>query len=409
MDFFTRRKFLIASGVTGAGALAAGVTWYPLKKIMQTAGELPPGARTVVIVTLYGGNDGLNTVVPYADPAYMKARPELSYEPKEVLTLDAATGLNPAMKGLHNYFTANKVAIIRSVGYPEPDLSHFRSMDIWHTAEPKEPGHTGWLGRWLDTTGGDPRLAVSFEQVLPPLLAGNNSAGAVVGANGLRLPRSFSMQSVSALGQPFANEPPMQARAASCFADLVNVDNLIKEVKEDAAERAKSGSPATGTGGQGALDRQLNLVAQCIEAEVATRVYSVSLGGFDTHADEKQPHQTLLGMLDRAVTGFLDRMSTSEPGKQVAVVIYSEFGRRVRANASDGTDHGTASDVFVLGHRVRGGLYGEPPNLTKLTRGGDLQFTTDFRDIYATLLERALEADPARILNGWTGRLPKII
>ncbi|WP_117211612.1 DUF1501 domain-containing protein [Allorhizocola rhizosphaerae] len=414
MDFLTRRKFLLASGVTGAGAIAAGVTWLPMKEIMQTAGELTglaPGVpKILVIVTLYGGNDGLNTVIPYNDPAYAKARPDLAYDEGEVLKLDEVAGLNPALKGMHQAFERKQVAIVRSVGYPKPDRSHFRSMDIWHTGEPERPGNTGWLGRWLDTAGGDPRLAVSFEQVLPPLLAGEASAGAVVGGNGLRLPKTFNMKSISGLGQVVPGEPKLQARAASCFEALAGVDQLIKDVIEDAAERAKAGeTQATGTGGQTAIQQQFNLVAQCIEAKVATRVFSVSLGGFDTHADEKQPHQTLLGMLDRAVTGFLDRMSKSEQGKNVVVLVYSEFGRRVKANASDGTDHGTASDVFLLGHGVKGGIYGQPPDLKDLDRGGDLKYTTDFRDVYATVLERVLETDADRVLPKWSGRLPQIV
>ena len=409
MDFLTRRKFLIASGVTGAGALAVGATWYPLKEIMGTAGEIPPQARTLVIVTLYGGNDGLNTVIPYADAAYHKARPELAYKDSEVLKLDGTTGLNPALKGFHRLFGEKKLAIVRGVGYPEADRSHFRSMDIWHTAEPKNPGHTGWIGRWLDTVGGDPRLAISFEPVLPPLLAGEKSAGAVVGSNGLRLPRTFAVPTLAALGKPAEGEAPLQARAASCFADLVSVDELIKEAKEYAEEMSNEQGRGTGTGGQTALDAQLNLVAQCIEAKVATRVFSVSLGGFDTHADEKQPHAALLGILDRGVTAFLDRMAKSEQGKKVVVAVYSEFGRRVKANASDGTDHGAASDVFLVGQRVNGGLYGEPPNLTKLDSGGDVKYSTDFRSIYASVVDRLLNADPGQVLSGWGKTLEKML
>jgi uncharacterized protein (DUF1501 family) len=409
MDILTRRKFLIASGVTGAAGLAAGAITLPLKEIMGTAGEIPPEARILVIVTLYGGNDGLNTVIPFADPAYTKARPELAYKASEVLKLDEASGLNPAMKGFHRMFGEKKLAIVRSVGYPEADRSHFRSMDIWHTAEPKQPGHTGWIGRWLDTVGGDPRLAISFEPVLPPLLAGQRSAGATVGSNGLRLPRSYNVKQLAALGTAVEGESAMQARAASCFRDLVGVDELIKEAKEYAEETKNEQGAGTGTGGQTALDRQLNLVAQCIEAKVSTRVFSVSLGGFDTHADEKAPHSALLGILDRGVTTFLDRMAKSEQGQKVVVAIYSEFGRRVRANASDGTDHGAASDVFLVGQRVNGGLYGEPPNLTKLDSGGDVKYSTDFRSVYASVVDRLLNADPGQVLSGWGKTVEKML
>jgi uncharacterized protein (DUF1501 family) len=407
MDAVTRRKFLIASGVAGAGALAAGMSSYTLKDILATAGELPADAGTLVLITLYGGNDGLNTVIPYADAAYHSNRPDLSYKDTEVLKLSDTVGLNPAFKGFARLFGEKKMAIVRAVGYPKPDRSHFRSMDIWHSANPVHPSSTGWLGRWLDSVGGDPRMAISFESVLPPLLAGQLSAGAVVGRNGVKLPKTLNLRTVSALGQAASGESALQARAAACFADLVNVDNFIKDVKEN-PDAIAGQAKATGTGGQTALASQLSLVAQCIEAKVATRAFSVSLGGFDTHADEKQPHSALLGIMDRAVTGFLDRIAATEQGRKTTVVIYSEFGRRVKANASEGTDHGAASDVMILGSGIKGGLYGEPPNLSKLD-DGDVKYSTDFRDIYATLLEQVLLADPERLLDKWKGRLQGLI
>src|SRR3954451_1445516 len=154
MDTFTRRKFLITSGVVGAAGLAAGGAAYALRDILVTAGDRPADAKTLVLVTLYGGNDGLNTVIPYADPAYHDARPELAYRPEEVLHLDGQLGLNPGMKGFAGLFGEKRLAIVRGVEYPKPDHSHFRSMDIWQTGSPSGPAHTGWLGRWLDATGG---------------------------------------------------------------------------------------------------------------------------------------------------------------------------------------------------------------------------------------------------------------
>jgi uncharacterized protein (DUF1501 family) len=397
MDILTRRKFLAASGV--AGGLA--VTGLVLKDLLATSGQRPADAKTLVVITLYGGNDGLNTVIPHADPAYQDARPELAYAGQDVLALSDSAGLNPGLKGLHGFFGNKQLAVVQGVGYPKPDRSHFKSMDIWHTAQPERPGQTGWLGRWLDVAGGDPRLAVSFEKVLPPLLAGATSAGAVVGGGEIKLPRGVDQETLMALGKPVAGELPLQARAAACFADLAKVDSLLTSVHaSDTETETDDDAAATGTGGQNALAGQLDLVAQCVEAGVATRVFSVSLGGFDTHADEKQPHQSLLGILDKAVTGFMNRVA----GKDVVVLIYSEFGRRVRANASDGTDHGTASNLFVLGTGVLGGLYGQQPSLTDLDNG-DLKYSTDFRDVYATLLEKVLVTDPAEVLGGWKGRL----
>jgi len=398
MDTLTRRKFLIASGVTGGVALAGGATAFTLRDILATStwSDKPAGAKTLVIVTLYGGNDGLNTVVPFADPAYAAARPELAYRPDEVLKLDDKLGFSPALKNLKKAYDAKRAAVILGVGYPKPDRSHFRSMDIWQTAQPERPGNTGWIGRWLDAVGGDPRHAVSFEPVLPPLLAGATTAGAAVPLTGLKLPTGVSAAVLRSLGKPSDGESPLQARAARSYADLVEVDDMVKQVKEKATEEHEPSS-ATATGGQAALAGQLDLVEQCIKAGAATRVFSVSLGGFDTHADEKGPQQTQLGRLDTALGAFLEHTA----GRGVVTLVYTEFGRRVKANASDGTDHGTAGPMFVIGDGVRGGIHGAQPSLTDLDQG-DLKFSIDFRSVYATLLGSVLEADPGKVLGGYT-------
>ena len=414
MDALTRRKFLITSGVVGAGALVAGGTAFTLTEILATAKNpgRSPGDRTLVVITLYGGNDGLATVIPYADGAYHDARPGMSYTGDQVLRLDDTTGLNPSFKGFKKLYDGKQLAVVRGVGYPKPDHSHFRSMDIWQTANPTRPGNTGWLGRWLDSHGGDPRLAVSFEPVLPPLLAGAKSAGASVPVTDGKAARSVNQAALTALGKPSAGEPPLQARAAECFDDLIKVDALIASVKDAAAsdQNGADDQPATGTGGSlTALQSQLDLVAQCVEAGAMTRVFSVSLGGFDFHASEKVAEERLLSTLDTAVSAFVTRMGKSEHGKKVTVMVYSEFGRRVKANASDGTDHGTASNVFVLGPGVAGGrLINPQPSLTDLD-AGDLKFHQDFRDIYAAMLVDVLGADPAPVLDGWTGHLTGLL
>jgi uncharacterized protein (DUF1501 family) len=411
MDQLTRRRFLIRSGVVGGAALAAGAGAYTLADILRTASwqDRPAEAKTLVLVTLYGGNDGLNTVIPYADPVYHAARPELAYQPGEVLHLDNALGLNPGMKGFAGLFKSKRLAIIRGVEYPKPDHSHFRSMDIWQTGSPGQPSNTGWIGRWLDATGRDPRHAVSFVPVLPVVLAGATTAGAAVptSAGGHA---TAAQPILTGFGQPAPGEPPLQARAARSFADLVGVEAMIQGLPAPSAAPSEdpTAPKATGTGGRGGLGGQLDLVARCVEAGVATRVFSVSLGGFDTHADEKEAQQRLLTELDSAVTAFVHRMAGTARGRQVVVAIYSEFGRRVRANASQGTDHGTASDVFVLGAPVHGGFHGLQPSLTDLDNG-DLKVTTDFRDVYATMLRDVLDTDPGRILPGWSGHLTGVL
>lgn len=410
MDALTRRRFLIASGVAGAGALGAGGT-MGLAELLRTASKdhpRPSGNKvtTLVLITLYGGNDGLNTVIPYADSAYHSMRPELAYDPETVLHLDDSLGLNPKMPGLKHLWDDKRLAVILGVGYPKPDRSHFRSMDIWQTASPVTPVHTGWVGRWLDATNAAPEAAVSFEPVLPPVLAGTLHSGACVSIRGLVLPRGINADLVARLGRRDVHEPDLQARAAVGYADLLRVERLVREAEHMSGEPLASDEqilPATATGGAATLAPQLELVARCVEAGVPTRVYSVSLGGFDTHAEEVAGHERLLKHLDEALTAFVSRMAKTDAGQRVAVMVYSEFGRRVRANASDGTDHGTAGPVLVLGPRVAGGFYGEQPSLRDLD-DGDLKATMDFRDVYAAALGSVLDVDPARYLDGYKGR-----
>jgi uncharacterized protein (DUF1501 family) len=408
MDVVTRRKFLLASGVVGGGAIAAGAAGMGLNALLRTAPSESSGqdyrkTGKLVIITLYGGNDGLNTVIPYADPAYRKARPSLAYPADKVLRLDDSLGLNPVMTGMRRLWEGKQLAIVRGVGYPKPDRSHFRSMDIWQTASPNHPVGTGWIGRWLDGTKAPAEAAVSFEPVLPPLLVGETRSGACINVGGLRLPEGVTTEMVSAFGRSQPNEPELQARAAAAYADLIKIDTLIRTAEQaDASPDTEADEllPATATGGADSLAAQFALVARCVEAGVPTRVYSVSLGGFDTHAAERAGHERLLKQLDEALASFVARMAQTEAGRRVAVVVYSEFGRRVHGNASDGTDHGTAGPVFVMGPRVAGGFYGEQPSLTDLD-DGDLKANVDFRDVFGTVLTSVLEADPDQYLDGY--------
>jgi uncharacterized protein (DUF1501 family) len=410
----TRRRFLTWTGVSAAGALAVGATQVDWSDLLGAAESdpLPADAGVLVVVTLYGGNDGLNTVIPAADDAYQQARNELAYAPDQVLDLGEGLGLSPGMTGMKALWDKKKLAIVRGVGYPKPDHSHFRSMAIWQTASPQAPSTTGWLGRWLDATGDDPMRALSVEPVLPPLLAGDKVAGASLPVSGLQIPNGPLGKAFLALGTPQAGEGPDFARASKSIADLAEAARVLADAKSRQAdtdhpddEDRNNGASA---GGRGALDAQLDLVAGLIEAGVPTRAYSVSLGGFDTHANEKLTQEKLLSDLDKALIPFVDRMSGTDRGRNVVVLVYSEFGRRVRANASDGTDHGTAGPAFLLGQPVKGGFYGRQPSLTDLD-DGDLRETTDFRDIYATLLDRVLRADPGRILGDHQGRLDGVI
>lgn len=396
MDTLTRRKFLLASGVTGAAALAGGATVLGLRELHAAGATdpLPPGQGILVLLTLYGGNDGLNTLVPAADPAYQKARPDLAYQAHEVLDLGDGLGLNPAMTAMHGLWQGGKLAIVRGVGYPQPNHSHFVSMDIWQTASPTEPGTSGWLGRWLDTQPDDQLRAlraVSLGGVLPPLLAGAKTAGSALPLGRFSLPSGASGEALKALGAASPQDCPNAAYAARDTADLLTVSTAFGPTLTTKAKKASAGTSA--------LAQQLDIVASCIESSVPTRVYAVSLGGFDTHAAEKGTQSALLKQVSDAIGAFQQRIAASARAKDVVLVAYSEFGRRVAANANDGTDHGTAGPVFVVGESVHGGFIGEQPSLTDLDNG-DLKFHTDFRSVYATVLQRVLGAEPASVLGG---------
>lgn len=405
MDTISRRKFL---QLTGAATIGAGAAMLSIEDIAQAAITRPlaPNTPIVVMVTLYGGNDGLNTVVPYSDPLYYSLRPDISYKQEQVLQLGDGLGLNPSMTGMKSLWDQKKLAIIRGVGYPFPDHSHFSSMAIWQTASPIRHISSGWLGRWLDTQSPDPMLAISLGSVPPPLFAGVKNVGSALPLGGLVIPSGKLGMRCQTLSKPAASDSKLMAAAAQSISNLFSVSDNVTSVLKNPAPAAPDLPVVNGgnAGGDSSLQQQLDLVAKLIAAGAPTRAWSVSLGGFDTHANEANAQSALLGSVSQSVTRFLSSLKASGRASDVTVVIYSEFGRRVKANASQGTDHGTSGPVFVIGDRINGGMYGDQPSLSKLI-DGDLAVTTDFRDIYASVLERDLKADPAQVLDGWKGRV----
>jgi uncharacterized protein (DUF1501 family) len=419
MDTVTRRRFLELSGVVTTGTFAAACSGHghpASQPAMTPSGPVTSGAQlgaaaqhsplqagqgVLVLVTLYGGNDGLNTVIPYTDAAYHDARPELAYGEKDVLDLGEGLGFNPSMTGLHELWQRKLCAVVRGVGYPQPNHSHFVSMDIWQTASPTEPQGSGWLGRWLDSQPDDgvrALRAVSVGGTLPPLLGGTTTAGSSLPLGDFHLPKPGAVLNTAFqdLGKPSGADPAMTAYAARDITDLFSVaKTFTPALKQTTAMGAKTGKNG---GRSSALAQQLDIVAQCVNASVPTRVYSVSLGGFDTHSAEKGTQSQLWGEVDKAVVDFLNAIAAGPHGKDVVTVLYTEFGRRVKANANQGTDHGTAGPVLVVGEPVNGGFYGEQPSLTDLDNG-DLKFSTDFRSVYATVLDKVLGADTQRILG----------
>jgi uncharacterized protein (DUF1501 family) len=408
MDTITRRKFLKLSGAAVVGASAAVLSIEDIAKAAQTQ-TLPPGTPIVVVVTLYGGNDGLNTVIPYTDSLYYSMRPEISYKPEKILPLSDGLGLNPGMTDLKTMWDQKKVAVIRGVGYPNPDHSHFASMAIWQTASPFSHISTGWLGRWLDTQKNDPMLAINLGSVPPPLFAGAKRSGSALPLGGLVVPTGKLAMRCQTLGRANPGENSLMAAAALSMGNLFNLSENVSSVLKNSVTTNSNLPVINGgsAGGDSSLEQQLDLVAKLIVSGAPTRAWSVSLGGFDTHANEANAQSTLLGNVSYSIRKFFNAINTSSRSSDVTMLVYSEFGRRVKANASQGTDHGTSGPVLVIGDRINGGMYGEQPQLNKLI-DGDLAVTTDFRDIYASLLERDLSADPSQILNGWKGRISSL-
>jgi uncharacterized protein (DUF1501 family) len=381
-----------------------------LQDIAQAAIERPLPANTPILVaiTLYGGNDGLNTLIPYSDSLYFSSRPDISYPAEKLLKLDSSLALNPSMGGIKSLWDEKKVAIIRGVGYPKPDRSHFSSMAKWQTGNPLSHVSTGWLGRWIDTQPTDPMLAISLGSVLPPLLAGAKKSGSALPLGGLIIPSGQLAMDCTQLSAPSSSDSKLMALAASTMKNLFNISDSITPI----LKKNVPGSPVElptinggNAGGDTNLSQQLDIVAKLIDAGAPTRVWSVSLGGFDTHANEANAQAALLGVVSDSISRFVTQLKSTTRSRDVVILVYSEFGRRVVGNASQGTDHGSSGPVFVIGDKIKGGFYGDQPSLSKLV-DGDLAVTTDFRSIYATILEKVLKSPPERILNGWKKKIP---
>jgi uncharacterized protein (DUF1501 family) len=355
---------------------------------------------------LYGGNDGLNTVVPYTDPIYYSLRPEISYSADKVLPLDAELALNPAMQGIKALWDQKKVAIVRGVGYPNPDRSHFSSMAKWQTASPAKHINTGWLGRWVDTQSSDPMLAISLGSVLPPMLAGAKRSGSALPLGGLIIPKGTLANQCIQLSKTSNKDSKLMAAAATSMRNLFSVSTNVLPILRAPAPVDPDLPTTNGgnAGGDSNLAQQLDVVAKLIAAGSPTKVWSVSLGGFDTHANEANAQAALLGVVSDSLSRFMGQLKSTTRSNDVTIMIYSEFGRRVVGNGSQGTDHGTSGPMFLIGNSVKGGFYGEQPSLKNLYKD-DLAVTTDFRDVYATVIEKILKSPIEPTLGKWSGRI----
>lgn len=395
-----RRRFL-GLGVAGAGLYALGRPAPSLSALDLVMGEpLGKDDKILVIVQMSGGNDGLNTLVPFGDPEYAKARRRIGIPKKDVHQLQAGIGLHPALKGMTELYKAKKLAVLQAIGYPNPNRSHFKSMDIWQAADPSARDlRYGWLGRALDLmerkAGNVPELSINFAEN-PPLSLNGTSYKPV----SFRDPYSYRFAGSRDQDKAFKKISSKKGETKISVLDALRRTAVDAE-KSSLSVRSKVQAYKTSVRyPRSQLASSLRTVAGLVSEGLPTRVYYCYHNGFDTHAGQVGRQNNLLTQLDQGLTAFQKDLARLGLEDRVTLMTFSEFGRRVRENQSQGTDHGTAGVSFVLGGGVRGGLYGEPPSLTDLLRGGDLKHGIDFRSLYAELLEGVLDVDAQKVLRG---------
>jgi uncharacterized protein (DUF1501 family) len=426
----TRREFLRTSMLGAAVSFSIPVflqkTFFTLDAMaadsaIQTAtGKDSP---ILIILQLAGGNDGMNTVIPYADDAYYRARPVINIPKSTVIKVNDFIGLNPKLAGLKGLYDEGHLSILQGVGYPNPNRSHFRSTEIWQTASDSDKYERyGWLGRYFDSCckGADPTVGVSIGNETPQSF----SAAEPTGVSFAR-PDQYrwdnndrSGSSLEIYHQMNAPDPtdmhaldendggsigslagsPAASRHGESNLEFLQRTALDAEMSSDKILAIAHKFPASISYPHTALGDSLNVVGRMIAGGLATRVYYVSQGGYDTHVNQASTHTRLMGELNDALVAFAQDMKTQGNFGRILLMTFSEFGRRVSQNASNGTDHGAAAPMFVMGGGIKPGLFGNYPSLESLN-AGDLAYNLDFRSVYATVLDRWLRAPSKEVLG----------
>src|SRR5437899_988078 len=429
LTLHTRREFLRQTMLTGA------LSWTVPAFLANTFAALQADAadkgtqvtngkdgRILVILQMAGGNDGLNTIVPYTNDYYRRARPRIGVPEKEVLKINDDLGFHPNLSGFKSIYDAGELSVVQGVGYPNPNRSHFRSTEIWQTAADSEKiENYGWLGRYFDHTcqGCDPTIAVNIGRQMPQAFAAKTPAGISV-----ENPQSYrfissehgknaemsSEDSFRKLNEPDAeieeNSGDTIGTLHGAASHSGSVLDFLERTALDAqvsSEKIRSIANRIETKGHypvSQLGNSLKLVAKLIGGGLATRIFYVSQGGYDTHANQTGTHQRLLRDLGDSVKAFIDDIKAQSNLSQVLIMTFSEFGRRVSENASSGTDHGAAAPIFVAGAKVKAGLLSKYPSLAPANLfQGDLRYTMDFLSVYAAVLDNWLKTDSAAVLG----------
>jgi uncharacterized protein (DUF1501 family) len=404
----TRRTFLR----NGLSLLAVAPTVPTfLDRTMSALALAADGSRTqapsgkdgkiLIVLQLSGGNDGLNTIIPYADDAYHRVRPQLRHAPDTVLKIDDYLGLHPNLAPLKKLYDQGLMSIVQGVGYPNPNRSHFRSMDIWHTAQSdKDIVTTGWLGRYFDNTckGDDPHVGVSLSERLPLAMQGER-----IQPLSFEKPETYRYMGRDLQRYIELNKATKTAATDISITPQSQLDFLRRtamdaQLSSDEILRMTRAHAPAATYPFGEFGAGLRTIAAMINGGLPTRVYYVSLGSFDTHAQERNTHDRLMQQLAEGLAAFWADLSAQKNDDRVLMMTFSEFGRRVEQNASGGTDHGAAAPMLLFSKSIHPGLIGKHPSLKDLDQG-DLKYAIDFRSVYAGVLEKWLQTPAVPILG----------
>ena len=405
--FTTRRSFL-KTAFAGSSLVAYGLDapCFLTRASASTPRLDEKGSKetVLIVVQLTGGNDGLNTVIPFTDPLYAAARPTLKQKTSDIKKLTRDIALHPAMTGFADLWNDQALSIVQGVGYPNPNQSHFTSMDIWHAAQVEGPYSDGWLGRslgnlknsnglgyHLGSKGEASPLALSGPVKCPTITSLADLEVHTLGQSGLdrRKQRESIEQAANVRTSGNTNSllDYVQRTATGTFATVNRLREIAKQYEP------KVPYPQSG------LAERLKLAAQLIDAEIGARVYYVEQDGYDTHADQAGSHARLLGELSAALTAFYQDLKARGQHQRTLILTFSEFGRRVKENGSLGTDHGAAAPVFLIGGKLKGGIVGDHPRLDKVD-DGNLKHHTDFRSIYTAILDQWLGVKSNDIIKG---------
>ncbi len=414
MDRFSRRT-LLKSGLAGAVVLGGRIPAFLRRALAAESLTADPDGTVVVAIQLAGGNDGLNTLVPFDDDIYRRNRPTLALTKRDVIPVQDGFGLHARLRGLVDLLQQHRLAIIHAVGYPNPNGDHARSMEIWQTAEPENPcPETGWLGRAADTLT---RLGVPRASCIPPatpsVFVGEIATPlTVVGRASVcvKTDRQSDLMLDPSLANNVAGEGGKEIAIHPADASLESATVAPRHAAQRVAEIAGGSTARNVAYPQTAFGNRLAFVAQLIRAELGVRIICTEMGGegpggFDTHSLQDNNHGELLGELGDALTAFVTDLARDQLLERVVVYTYSEFGRTIRENGRHGTDHGSAAPMFVAGGNLRRAIVGNPPNLSETENGG-VKHTVDFRQVYAAILDRWLAVSSQEVLGASFSPIP---